>query len=279
MTTPNSYWSMTEGIFNCLIDTERTTAFAQAIMAAIRPGDVAVDMGAGSGVLAMLAARAGARRVYAVELDGNNLATLESVFRANGLADRVVLVQGDVCTVDLPEKVDVIIGEMIATALIEELQVPAMNNMLRFTKGGKHPTRVVLSQYVTSVDLVSNPERYHGLEFKIVRYEYPDMHQLKSTPLSTKHVISAVDFTRTITNQQVNQTLQVVITQRGTINGLRLSSESIFCDGSRLGATYAYSYPVILPIETREVNKGDVLRVSIRYTLCGGMKTLHWAIE
>jgi hypothetical protein len=128
------YWSMTEGVFNCLIDEERTMAFAKAIATTVRPGDVVVDMGAGSGVLAMLAARAGAKKVYAIEIDRSNIATLNAVFRANALEDRIVLIHGDVCKVDLPEKVDVIIGEMIATALIEELQVPAMNNMLRFAK-------------------------------------------------------------------------------------------------------------------------------------------------
>jgi protein arginine N-methyltransferase 7 len=125
---------MTEGVFNCLIDEERTMAFAKAIAATVRPGDVVVDMGTGSGVLAMLAARAGAKKVYAIEIDRSNIATLNAVFRANALEDRIVLIHGDVCKVDLPEKVDVIIGEMIATALIEELQVPAMNNMLRFAK-------------------------------------------------------------------------------------------------------------------------------------------------
>lgn len=109
----NPYWSMTEGVFNCLIDEERSMAFAKAIAATVRPGDVVVDMGTGSGVLAMLAVRAGAKKVYAIEIDRSNIATLDAVFRANGLEDRIVLIHGDVCKVDLPEKVDVIIGEMI----------------------------------------------------------------------------------------------------------------------------------------------------------------------
>ena len=100
-----------------------------------------------------------------------------AVFRANGVQDKIVLVHGDVRTVTLPEKVDVIIGEMIATALIEELQVPAMNHMLQFAR---KTTRVLLRGYKTFVDLVNNPENYYGRTFKIVRYEYPDMRKLKS---------------------------------------------------------------------------------------------------
>jgi predicted RNA methylase len=270
---------MTEGVFNCLIDGKRTAAFGKAIAATVRPGDVVVDMGTGSGVLAMLAARAGARKVYAVEIDQSNIATLGAVFRANGLDDRIILIHGDVRKVDLPEKVDVIIGEMIATALIEELQVPSMNNMLRFAKRGKQATRVVLCGYRTYLDLVSNPEIYYGHSFKIVRYEYSDMHELKSTSHSEKLLISDVDFTKINTDLKVRQELAITATRGGVINGLRLSGESRFFDGSTLGATYAYSYPVILPIGTRKMKKSEVLKVKIGYTICGGMKTLQYSVE
>lgn len=271
----NSYWSMTDGVFNCLIDTERTEAFAKAIAATVRRGDVVVDMGTGSGVLAMLAARAGARKVYAVELDGNNIATLEAVFRANGLEDRIVLVRGDACKVDLPQEVDVIIGEMIATALIEELQVPAMNNLLRFAKRN---TRVLLSRYRTFVDLVNNPANYYGFDFPLVRYEYPDLRQLRSRALTDKQLILDVDFARPVTETKVSRRLGLTVSRRGRANGLRLSGETTFWEGSTLGATYAYSYPVILPVDAIEVRKGDALDVKIGYKICGGMRTLKWAV-
>ncbi len=266
---------MTEGVFNCLIDEKRTRAFGKAIANTVRPGDVVVDMGTGSGVLAMLAARAGAKRVYAVELDRNNIATLEAVFRANALSEKIILICGDVCKVDLPEPVDVILGEMIATALLEELQVPAMNNMLRFAK---RSTRVVLSRYKTFVDLVHNRELHHGLYFPIVRYEYPDMPRLKSKPLSEKTLVSDVDFTTQVVDFKVAQRLQVEVNRTGWLNGLRLSSESVFWDVSTLGATYAYSYPIILPLASRSVQAGELIQVKLSYKLCGGMKTLRYEI-
>ncbi len=104
------YWSMTEGVFNCLIDEQRTLAFQRAIQNTVRKGDVVVDMGTGSGILAMFAADAGAKRVYAIEWDRKNFEALKQSFELNGYRDRIILIKGDVTKVSLPEKVDVIIG-------------------------------------------------------------------------------------------------------------------------------------------------------------------------
>ncbi len=61
-------WSDTEYVYRCLADEQRTLAFKAAIEAAVKPSDVVLDVGTGSGVMSMLAARSGARRVYAVEV-------------------------------------------------------------------------------------------------------------------------------------------------------------------------------------------------------------------
>ena len=198
------------------------------------------------------------------------------MFRANNFADKIILVQGDVRTLDLPERVDVIIGEMIATALIEELQVPAMNNMLRFAKTN---ARVLLSRYQTFVDLVESPASYYGFDFPLVRYEYPDLRHLRSRALSDRQLILDVDFTLPVTETKVNRRLSLKASRRGRVNGVRLSSETTFWDGSTLGATYAYSYPIILPVDVIEVRKGDALDVKISYKICGGMQTLKYAVE
>ena len=50
-----------------LDDHTRTSALIDAINAVVKPGDTVIDLGTGTGILAMAAARAGAARVYAID--------------------------------------------------------------------------------------------------------------------------------------------------------------------------------------------------------------------
>lgn len=95
-----------------LNDRMRTQAFLTAIEEVVQEGDVVVDLGTGTGVLAMAAARAGARRVYAIEAGGIGAAA-RALFESNGLDDRVTLVEGWSSRVAPPEPADVLVTETI----------------------------------------------------------------------------------------------------------------------------------------------------------------------
>ena len=102
-----------------LHDDRRTGDYLAALAAAVRPDDVVLDIGTGSGVLAVAAARAGARRVYAVE--ASDIAEVaERVFAANGVQDRVTLLSGWSRQIELPEQADLLVAEVIGNEPLEE---------------------------------------------------------------------------------------------------------------------------------------------------------------
>ena len=95
-----------------LSDQPRISAFSRAISEVVKPGDVVLDLGSGTGILGLLACRAGAKRVYSID-DGGMVGLARQICQANGLQDRVVFIKGLSTRVDLPEKVDVIVADQI----------------------------------------------------------------------------------------------------------------------------------------------------------------------
>jgi protein arginine N-methyltransferase 1 len=102
-----------------LDDLTRTRAFALAIREVVRPGDVVVEIGTGTGVLAVEAARAGARRVYAIE-EGGIAEAARRVFEANGVSDRIEVVRERSTRVKLPEQADVLVSEVLGNDPLAE---------------------------------------------------------------------------------------------------------------------------------------------------------------
>jgi ubiquinone/menaquinone biosynthesis C-methylase UbiE len=102
-----------------LNDKQRTLSFLRGIQEVVQPGDVVLDIGTGTGVLAIAAAHAGARHVYAIEASGIGKIA-EAIFKANGFADRITLIGGWSTQVTLPEKADVLISEIIGNEPLGE---------------------------------------------------------------------------------------------------------------------------------------------------------------
>ena len=113
-----------------LDDRARTESYLAAIGEVVKPGDVVIDLGTGTGVLAVAAAKAGAERVYAIE--ASSIGTVaSSVFEANGLADRITLVRGWSTQVDLPERADVLVSEIIGNEPLSERVLEATADAMK----------------------------------------------------------------------------------------------------------------------------------------------------
>jgi precorrin-6B methylase 2 len=116
---PPSGWADPVEHARMLHDDRRTGDYLAAISEAVRPGDVVLEIGTGSGVLAIAAARAGARRVYALE--ASDIAEVAArVFAANDVDDRVTLLPGWSRETELPEPADLLVAEIIGNEPLEE---------------------------------------------------------------------------------------------------------------------------------------------------------------
>ena len=101
-----------------LSDSVRVEAYHQGIHANVKPGDVVLDLGTGTGLLAFMAAKAGASKVYAVE-HSEFIDVAREIAEYNDITN-IEFVQRNSREFTPPEKIDVILHEQMGDELFNE---------------------------------------------------------------------------------------------------------------------------------------------------------------
>ena len=105
---------------------QTTRGVVRLLPALIQAGDRVADLGAGSAVLAIAAAKLGASHVTAIEIDHDAIANAHENVARNGVADRVHVLEGDASILlPLVAPVRVVLANIISSVLIEMLPVIA----------------------------------------------------------------------------------------------------------------------------------------------------------
>jgi len=261
----------------CLKDEPRTLAFRQAIEAVVRPGMRVVDVGSGTGILALFAAAAGASEVHAVEIDPMLAAAIRQTAECNGFGEVIRVVEADAAGAELPVA-DVVIAELIDTALLDELQVPVLNR-LRGRGVITAATRVIPGAYRTYLELVRSNQEYYGFQIRAPKHEWPfyaqagqGWHDTSVEVVSDRVLIGTYDFEAGSVSPEHDQ-IVTFATPSGRANAVRISGEIGLVDGMVLGPTNAVNGDKILPLELLEHTVGDSFRV--RFTMGDGLGTFQ----
>jgi SAM-dependent methyltransferase len=118
--------------FNLVRDVPRNDAFEAALRRAMKPGIRVLDIGTGTGLLAMMAARAGAAEVFACEMNQVVADAAKQVIAKNGFADRIKVLPKPSTQLnaeqDLGGPVDLIVSEIVSNDLLDEAVLPTMEH-------------------------------------------------------------------------------------------------------------------------------------------------------
>lgn len=158
-----------------LKDSARTEGYQQAIAALVRPGDVVVDVGAGTGVMSIFAARAGARRVFAIE--STPIARLaRRIIAENGLSDIIEVIEEDAASVTLPEPADLIVTECMGNFVYSDAMLGVLEDCRRMLRPGGRvcPERITVYLAPTFMAPIFGEFSFwekprYGIDFRLAR--------------------------------------------------------------------------------------------------------------
>jgi hypothetical protein len=280
----------------CISDSVAMSAYLAAIRETVRPGDIVLDLGAGTGVLSYMACSAGAGKVYAVEPEDIAAVIPQAAFD-NGFADRVVMKKTESFDVQLPEKADVLIASMLALAGIGNNMIAVVIDARdRLLKPGRPviPERLVpvfcpvemAEWYAARIDCWNQP--HSGFRWDSIRQYAANQpatakvsrHSLLAVPASFPPIsLSQVSSA----NIQWNHSFRV--DRSGTLHALAgwvevTMKDRIRCSNSPLDEMAMPWDHLILPLERAvAVNPGEEIVVHVSSSIVGRETILGWDVS
>lgn len=265
-------------------DRVRTEAYRDAIEEIVRPGCRVLDVGAGTGILSLFAARAGAGRVYAVD-SSEILDAAERLVEENGYADVIECIDGRAESIELPEKVDVLVSEWMGLFALTEAMFASVIDAAKkhLAPGGRLiPGRIAL--FLTPVQADKHyvdhgpgfwTEDLYGFDYRsMINYEIANFDSVTiegedCVPLAPAGLLVNLDCHEAAEEDYWFDTrLSFTVAKTGKLQGFLGHFEAELSPGVVLST--AHDRPMThwrqswFPVRQREVVEGDVLELRFR---------------
>ncbi len=262
-----------------LADRVRVSRYAAAVGEVVRPGDVVLDLGSGTGILGLFAWRAGAARVYAIE--ASPIAGVAERVAAANAAAAIHVVRAEAHHAQLPERADVVVTDQIGRfgfeaglfSLFEDARARLLKPDARFIPEALS-FRVAPIEHARQYDRVEFWRRSRaGLDFSAVA----SLAENSGYPvrLAPRHLLALpvdarrVDL-RDVTSAPLRLEASFTIERNGELHGLAgwfaaQLSPSVEMSNSPLDPQRILRRQTFLPIaQPTRVSRGDEVRATIR---------------
>jgi len=243
----------------------RIQKFQNAISKIVKSNDHVIDLGTGSGILAMLVAQQGAR-VTAIDANSDSLMYAKEAAEKNKLGDRIEFVHSHFQDFKPKEKADVVICEMLSSVMLIEQQIPASRYAIEHLL--KPSGRIIPEHIALFIVPVQNDKLWN--RFEIESLSFPRIPQTtekgQSVDLANLQELAKFDLTILTENDDyVDKQLKFKILQEGTVHGLVGMFESKLCENISLNMTDGWR-ELFMPLpEPIDVAKGASLNLGISF--------------
>jgi predicted RNA methylase len=271
--------------FLALADVDRTSRLIDAVTDVVRPGDRVLELGTGTGILALAAARAGAEAVDAYEVSTTTAAMARRNVAANGYSTVVQVVEEDVTACTFSGPYDVVVAEMCSVGLVENTLVPALNNL--FSQGVLGPdVRIVPASQSTFIELVELDQEFFGFQLPMPQVEHSWLDRRVRDTMTELRLVAHPDFQTAAresvpVDDRVLAMIDIRVLHSGRVNAVRMTSMSHLAPGIDAGWSPAMNSPVVIPVDERDLVIGTDVGLDLSYRMGGGFSTLRfeWSDE
>ena len=294
--------------FKLLRDFERLSAFKEAIDDYAKDSGcnncdssgnskVAFDLGCGSGVLSYLA-KDYFDKIIAIELNNSTYRLAKENLKD---FDNIQVFNEDILSFDfdsLDEKADLIICEMLDTALIDEEEVPVLNHAKKYLKeDGKiipqsiinsaeavfmnnhfiqyeddeySPVYLVLgeSAIYSEFDFLEDIDCNFSTEIDLKIHKKADLEEINFENKLMQEKYEKFNFKENFNIKE----------DKLKINGIKLTSFAKLNENILCGPTPMLNPSMLIPIEESEIRFGDTIKVRLEYIMGGGVETIKTEI-
>lgn len=247
---PEIYYKIMES------DTQRVDAFKKAFELHNNFKDATVcEIGVGTLPLTKLYMPY-VKKAYLIENNPDLVPFIKKEVENNGWADKVEVIFADALTVDLPEKVDHIIGELMSIYCANEFQVQIFQHMRNFLKpnGNLFPNRIVNFARLCEAEIEENIHHYPVMFTR---------HQPMF--LTQQFLVNEIELQKE-KKQGVKLSFSVPVLFSGTINALYLESYVEMTPGANFTGTDSLMPPTVLKTtNSLEVKAGDLIHIDFSF--------------
>jgi len=274
-----------------IADEPRMHAYAAALRQVVEPNSVVLDLGSGSGIMAFLACRFGARKVIAVEPD-NVLQLARQIAAASGLDARIEFLHGLSTSVERPRCCDVVVSDLRGVLPLCTRHIPAIVDVReRWLAGGGIQVPSEDSIFGAVIESQSVWDKHFQGWMANVGVDFSPAMQVRSgcmgrvalgpeTLLTEPALWASIDY-RTVTSPNHEARLSWRAHREGTGHGIALWFESVLADGVTLSnrpgeppLIYGQMYfPWPKPVA---LHSGDCIEARIRAHLAGDDYVWAW---
>ena len=278
-----------------MADSLRMEAYQQVIKRLVTTETVVVEIGTGAGIQALMAARAGAKHVYAVE-PADSIEVAKAVAKENKLDDRISFFREISTKIDLPEKADLVMSDLrgVLPWLWHHIPtiVDARERLLKPSGCLVPQEDTVWAVPIESEEIYEKyaaPWKKHNYGFDYSRAfnmsinSWSRERPARESFLASKAKVATLNY-REITEPSMEAELSFEPVRGGKIHGFAVWFDGLYYDDIRLtNAPYkkelAYGsafFPIASPVD---VKKNDSIHLRLKALYANGEYTWVWETD